>query len=192
MDAILDQQLIADALKGDERAFSDFVRRWLPFVFASCARYLVDHAEAEDATQETFVKVWKHLKRFDSSKDVRGWLGEIAKNTALDMLKKKRAIPFSSFENEEGINVLTETIPSSEPSPVVLVERSQLKAVLRKATAKLSPAFRQVLALYYEAGLNFREIAEKLGEPVHSIKSRHRRALIALRRLAGGGLAAFS
>lgn len=186
MDAISDQKLIASALKGDEKSFTVFVQRWLPFVFAFCTRYFSDRAEAEDATQETFVKVWKNLKRYNETKDVRAWLGEIAKNTALDALKKKRAVPFSSFENEEGINVLIETIPSSEPSPTVLTERSQLKIVLQKAAAKLPPAFRQVIALYYGSELNFREIAEKLNEPLHTVKSRHRRALIALRRLIGG------
>ena len=178
-----DQQLIADYLQGDEASLEFLVGRYLKPIYSFTYRYVGNAQDAEDATQEVFVKVWKHLERFDQSKSFKTWIFSIAKNTAIDFLKKKRAIPFSEFENEEGENMLTETLADPSPLPKELLEKAGMAQMLNTAMEKLSPQYRIVLFLRYNDHFNFREIAESLGESINTVKSRHRRALVMLKKI---------
>lgn len=174
-------ELILLAQAGSDRALEELFRVHLPMVYGICMRYLHNSDEAEDATQESFVKIWKNLKRVDPKRNFRVWAAEIAKNTCLDMIKRRRTIPMSAFDDINGNNYIADTLRSTAPSPVELAEQSLLQRLLHGAMAKLSPAYRLVLSLYYQEGLNFREISEKLREPLHTVKSRHRRAILNLR-----------
>ncbi len=182
---IPDNELVLLAKAGNEQALGALVNRHLSLVYGACLRYLRNQDEAEDAVQETFVKVWRHLKKIDPQKNFKAWVMEIAKNTCLDILKKKQAVPLSAFEDEAGFNYLAESLVSADQSPAEAAEQSILKRVLNSALDKLSPAYQKVLSLYYQEGLNFREISETLHEPLHTIKSRHRRAVINLRLILG-------
>jgi RNA polymerase sigma-70 factor (ECF subfamily) len=176
-------ELILLAKAGNDNALETLVSRHLSVVYGACLQYLKDSDEAEDAAQETFVKVWRNLKNIDSQKNFKAWIMEIAKNTCLDILKKKKTVPISAFEDENGFNYLAESIPSTSLSPSDLAEHSILSRILNTALEKLSPAYRLVLSLYYKEGLNFREISETLNKPLHTVKSQHRRAVISLRTL---------
>lgn len=185
-----DQQLIADYLAGDEKSLEVLFGRYLKPIYSFTYRYVGGGQDAEDVTQEAFVKAWRNLKKFDQQKSFKTWIFSIAKNTALDFLKKsrsvsgrKKAIPFSEFENEEGENMITETLADPSPLPHELLEKAGMAQVLTSAMEKLSPKYRMVLFLRYNDHFNFREIAESLGEPLHTITSRHRRALIQLKKL---------
>ncbi|MCX6813734.1 MAG: sigma-70 family RNA polymerase sigma factor [Candidatus Azambacteria bacterium] len=90
-----DEQLVKNYFKGDEKSLEELIRRYLPLIYNFSRRYAGDPDNAADITQEVFVKVWKNLKKFNTSKNFRVWLFTIAKNTALDWLKKKNALPFS-------------------------------------------------------------------------------------------------
>jgi len=180
-----DNELILLAKSGNEQGLETLVKRHLSVVYGSCLRYLGNQDEAEDAVQETFVKVWRNLKKIDPEKNFKAWVLEIAKNTCLDILKKKRAVPMSAFEDENGFNYLAESLVSAGESPSEAAEQSILRRVLNSALEKLSPAYQKVLSLYYKEGLNFREISETLNEPLHTVKSRHRRAVINLRLILG-------
>jgi RNA polymerase sigma-70 factor, ECF subfamily len=174
-------ELILLAQTGNDAAFEQLVQANINLVYGICMRYLGNPEEAEDAVQESFLKIWKNLWKVDIKRNFRVWAAEIAKNTCLDILRRQRTVPLSSFENDNGENYLENTIESAIESPAQSAERSLLRRLLGMATARLSPAYQKVLALYYQEGLNFREIAEKLGEPLHTIKSRHRRAVMNLR-----------
>lgn len=178
-----DSQLIADYLKGDEPSLELLIKRYFRPIYSFVYRYSGNAQDADDATEESFVKVWLHLKRFDQSKSFKTWIFSIAKNTAIDFLKKKKLIPFSEFENEEGENTFTETLADPAPLPQELLEKAGVAQMLSSAMDKLSPKYRMVLFLRYNDHFTFREIAEALGEPLHTIKSRHRRALIQLKKL---------
>ena len=180
-----ENELILLAKAGNEQALETLVKRHLSLVYGSCLRYLGNQDEAEDAVQEAFVKVWRNLKKIDPKKKFKAWVMEIAKNTCLDILKKKRAVPMSAFEDEAGFNYLAESLVSTDQSPSEAAEQSILRRVLNSALEKLSPAYQKVLSLYYKEGLNFREISDTLNEPLHTIKSRHRRAIINLRLILG-------
>lgn len=162
MREITDQQLIVDYLKGDEKSLEVLIHRYLKPIYSFVYRYLNNKQEAEDITQDVFVKVWRNLKRFNRNKSFKTWIFSIAKNTSIDFLKKKKTIPFSEFENEDGENTIMETLTDSSPLPSELLERSDLKEMLTKAMEKLSPKYRMVLFLRHNDHFTFREIAESL------------------------------
>ena len=97
--------------------------------------------------------------------------------------KKKKAVPFSAFENDEGDNILINTLTDPSPLPDELLERAEVKQWLVLAMTKLAPKYRMVLFLRYNDHFTFKEIAESLAEPLNTVKSRHRRALIMLKKL---------
>jgi RNA polymerase sigma-70 factor (ECF subfamily) len=178
-----DNDLIRQCLAGDEQSLELLLGKYLAPVYSFVCRYVGNSDDAKDIVQETWIKAWKHLKRFDTNKNFKPWIFSIAKNTALDALKKKKSIPFSAFENEQGENVLENTIVDPAPLPSELLERRDIADMLEKSLSKLSSQNRAVVHLYYNEQLTFHEIAEILGEPLNTVKSRYRRALALLREL---------
>ena len=183
MTNIGDEILIRKYLAGDEQSLELLIKQYLKPVYSFVSRYVGNGQEAEDITQEVFVRVWRNLKKFDQNKSFKTWLFSIAKNASLDFLKKKKAIPFSEFDTEEGGNRITDTLADPSPLPLELLEKAGMARMLNEAMEKLSPQYRMVLFLRYNDHFNFREIAESFGEPLHTITSRHRRALIQLQKL---------
>jgi len=178
-----DEQLIARYLKGDEESLEFLIKKYLQPIYSFVARYVGGQGDAKDITQEIFLKVWKNLKKFDSQRSFKTWIFSIAKNASIDFLRKKKALPFSAWKNEKGDNALTETLADPSPLPDELVARADAGEKLRLTMELLVPNYRTVLYLRYNDHFTFREIAETLEEPLHTIKSRHRRALIMLKKL---------
>lgn len=179
----LDEKLIADYLAGDEQSLELLIKQYLKPIYSFVSRYVGNGQEAEDITQEVFVRVWRNLKKFDQNQSFKTWIFSIAKNASLDFLKKKKAIPFSEFDTEEGGNRITDTLADPAPLPLELLEKAGMAKMLNMAMEKLSPQYRMVLFLRYNDHFNFREISESLGEPLHTITSRHLRALIKLKEI---------
>lgn len=178
-----DAQLIIDYRAGDQQALALLVQRHLDHVYAFVYRYAQGTEEAQDIAQETFVKMWQHLKTFDTDKNFTPWLFAIAKNTAFDFHKKKKMVPFSALENDEGENTAAEIFRDPFPLPDELSMRAEDARILVSAMKSLMPKYRVALSLYYNDYLNFREIAKLLNEPLNTVKSRHRRALSLLKKL---------
>ena len=192
-----DKILIEKYFQGDEKSLEILIQNYLKPVYSFVYRYVGNAGDAEDITQETFVKMWKNLKKFDpqrsrfatlrgrQNKSFKTWIFSIAKNTSIDFLKKKKAMQFSDLENEKGENIFAEKFIDSSPLPTELLERKDIIGGFAKAINKLLPKYRKVLFLRHNDDLTFREIAESLGEPLNTIKSRHRRGLIMLKKLLG-------
>lgn len=181
-----DSQLADAYLKGDEKSFEILISRHLKPIYNFVRRLVGDAAVAEDITQETFIRAWRHLKNFDQNKNFRTWIFEIAKNASFDFLRKKKSIPFSDFEDESGENTLTETLADPAPLPPELFDRRDLSRQAAAAVEKLPPKYRLVLFLHYNDRMTFQEIADIMGEPLNTVKSRHLRAIIALRKIIVG------
>lgn len=175
--------LITQAAQGSGKAFALLVERYMDVAYGLSLRYMGTQTDAEDTTQEAFVKVWKNLKTYNPKLSFKNWILEITKNTCLDQLKKKQVIPFTSFENADGTNTLTDSLVDFYLLPDRLTDQVLLKNLLANTRRILSEKYNQVLDLYYQEGLNFREIAERLHIPLHTIKSRHRRSLMLLKNL---------
>jgi RNA polymerase sigma-70 factor (ECF subfamily) len=177
-----DLELVQAAREGSEPAFAELVNRYVRSVYKFAYGYVRTSVDAEDVAQETFVRAWKHLKKFDTSKNLKTWLFTIAKNTALDMLKKMKPLAFSTItEVESELEAFLAPYIASGEIPETALDHKFLKEDMDGALAKLPPAYRAVIALRYNEQLKFREIAETLGEPIDTVKSKHRRGLMLLK-----------
>ncbi|HUC01871.1 MAG TPA: RNA polymerase sigma factor [Candidatus Paceibacterota bacterium] len=179
-----DAELVASFLKGDGESFAALVDRHMPMVYKFSYRYMGNADAASDVAQEVFIKVWKNIKKFDREKSFKTWILAITKNTALDAIKKKKAVPFSRIEEgENDLDAFLAPYVPAEDLPDETLQKKQDKDGLERVLGELSPSYRNVLLLRYTEHLKFREIAETLQEPIDTIKSKHRRALIQLRQL---------
>lgn len=179
-----DEELLAAYLRDDEAAFSELVERHLGAVYSFVVRFVGDQHDAEDIVQETFLKAWKSAKSYrEEASKFKTWVLRIARNTAIDHLRKKKHIPFSAFDTEEGVNVLAETVPDSEELPDEKLAKAMDAESLTHAMQSLSPESREILLLHYTNGLTFLEIGEMLGQPQNTVKSRHHRAVLSLRKV---------
>jgi RNA polymerase sigma-70 factor, ECF subfamily len=177
-----DDNLIRAYLSGDETSLKILIEKNLKSVYNFIYQYLGNKDDTDDATQETFVKIWKNIKRYKAGKSFRAWLFRIAKNTALDHIKKKKPVSFSLLKEEDSDNNIVDNIADASPFPDEILRRSDAAKILNDAVSKLPAPYRVVLFLYYQDGLNFRQIAETLEESTDTVKSRHRRALKMLRK----------
>lgn len=180
-----DEELARRAANGDEGAFAELVERYLRPVFSFIYRY-TGSADAEDLAQDTFVRAWRAIESFDVKKKLKTWIFAIAKNAALDWIKRKRPHAFSDFDTEEGGNVIAETFADPDFDPDGLIRKIDAASALGIALQEVSPEDRALITLRARDELSFEEIAEIFGKPVNTIKSRYRRALAKIR--AGGGV----
>jgi RNA polymerase sigma-70 factor (ECF subfamily) len=132
--------------------------------------------------------MWRHLKKFDKKKKFSTWLFSIAKNSAIDFLRKKRPILFSELQNSRNEQNIDETLIDPAPLPDYLLSQKHTTDQINSAINKLPLNYQIVLTLYYHDQLNFREIAEALEESINTIQSRHRRALVLLKEILSGVL----
>lgn len=178
-----DAELVALALADDRAALEQLVKRHLTSVYQIAKFYVHNVQDTEDVTQEVFVKVWKNLEKFQLQRKFSAWISEITKNTALDLLKKKRHLSFSNFEDETGVNLLTERLADSTPGPEEQAHNAGMAEKLRGAVSQLSTLYRRVVEMRDFDGLTFQEIADRTEEPINTVKSRYRRATLKLKKL---------
>jgi RNA polymerase sigma-70 factor, ECF subfamily len=178
-----DAILVKQYLGGDENALSTLVRMHIDAVYAFALRMTNDPELAEDVTQQTFVNAWKRLSSYDTERRFITWLLAIARNAAIDTLRKKKSVPLSYFDTDEGGNALIDTTSDPLPLPDELFARRALGAELAGALLKLSFSERELLSLHYTEGLTFDEIGAILDKSRNTLKSQHLRALVKLRVL---------
>ncbi len=173
-----DKNLIQDYLKGENKAIDTLIERYFKQIYGFVFKNVGVQGDAEDITQEVFVKVWKNLKKFDQKRDFKPWLFQIAKNSSIDFLRKKKSIPFSKFENDEGKNILLENMAAPD---INILEVLNNKRVLTTATADLSDRDKKIIDLRHIQGMSFKEIADVLKESINTTKSRYRRIINSLK-----------
>lgn len=178
-----DRQIIIDYLSGDQVAITILVDRYLKSVFNFSYRLVGNHQNAEDITQETFLKMWRNLKKYRRDENFKTWLFTIARNTSIDLLRKNKSFVFTTFENEDGENPFAENLTDTEPLPDEIFAKAEEKKMLEENLTKLTPIHREVLLLHYTEHFTFDEIGKILGKSLNTAKSRHRRALAELRKL---------
>jgi len=179
-----DEELVRAYREGEEEPLRILIARYLRAIYHFTYRYTRDVADAEDVTQEVFVKVWKNLRSYDDQIPFRNWIFSIAKNAAIDWMRRKRPLSFSELERETGADV-GELFADAAPLPDEILARKKSGAMLREAVEKLPVTTQPVLRLRYDEDLTFREIADRLEKPLNTIKSQHRRALGFLKKLLG-------
>jgi RNA polymerase sigma-70 factor (ECF subfamily) len=174
-----DDQLVARTLRGDLGAFEALVQRHQAVVFRVAAR-IAGPADAEDVTQDTFLRAFHRLRRFRGEAPFRAWLLQIAHNTALNAAARRRPEPHESIES------LAEASSSGdERTPAERLEESERRERLELKVRQLTPPHRVVVVLRDIEGLSYEEIAEVTGSPIGSVKGwlhRGRRELIEILR----------
>lgn len=175
-----DGDLIKDYLDGDDQALKFLIEKYTPQIYNYAVRFMGLEV-APDIVQDIFIKVWKNLKKFDSTKaNFKTWLFTITRNTITDYLRKKKMINFSKLDTEE--DSFESNIEDGVMLPQEVLIQMEDKAYLNKLLDKIPGSYREVLILYYQEELNFREIGEILGKPLNTVKSYHHRALVLLRQ----------
>lgn len=177
-----DNQLIKSFLSGNEKIFEKILEKYLKPVYNFLRTFVNDSDALDDLTQVTFIKAWKNLKSFDTEKNFKTWLFTIAKNTAYDFFKKKKTIPFSSFLNEDGDNIL-ENIKAEDILPLEILEKAEREQIFEKKLTQLPTDYRSLLMLRYKEDFSLQEISKILDISYNTIKSRHIRALSKFKKI---------
>ena len=171
--------LIEAHLQGDPLAFGQIVTRYQVRLLNFIYRMIGDRARAEDLVQETFLRVYRHLGRFDRSRKFSTWIYTIASNLAKNELRNLSRSPLISFDQvraREGEEQRPVDFEDSETRPDDLFERRHLKALVDEAVARLSAHHREVFVLRELEGKSYEEIAEIMHCNLGTVKSRLNRA----------------
>ena len=178
MAELTDEQLVEKYITSGNHEFLELlIQRYLSPLYNFVFKYTHSESEAEDVTQESFVKIWKNITKFNAQYKFKTWAYTIAKNTALDSLKKKGLVPLEDTQESVDRALFTYQV-----LPEAAIKQSEDMALIARNLASLNPKYQNVISLYYFFGLNFREIAEKLGQSIDTVKTRHRRAIFQLKK----------
>ena len=176
METLSDQILITQYLRGDSTALEKLVERHLDFVLNFVYLIVRNQPVAEDITQETFVKAWQNLSKYNDQYKFKTWLGNIAKNTAIDYLRKQKNLNFSELGDSFEHMI-------ADHSAVLDQEQLFDIANIDSVVQTLPDRYRKIIELYYMKGLNFRQIGTVLNESINTVKTKHRRAITQIKKL---------
>jgi RNA polymerase sigma-70 factor (ECF subfamily) len=170
-----EQRLVAAARAGDQRALDRLLRLHQPQVHAVCRRITGNDADALDATQEALIAIVRGLPRFDGRSRFSTWAYRIATNACLDELRRRKRRPVVGLPEHDGTAI--EPVDASTPDPGDAVgQRDEIDAAL----GALAPDFRAAVVLRDLCQLDYAEIAETLGIPPGTVRSRIARGRAAL------------
>lgn len=185
--AIPDSELALRAQQGDEPAFAELLHRHEQRVFNLCFRLCRNHADALDAAQATYLNAWQALSRYESRSGFFTWLYRIAVNVALSQRRaRKRRATVSLGRPAEEENVPTRLDPAIDDDPARSMEQAEARARLETALAALDEEFRVAVVLRDIEEFDYATIAELIGVPVGTVKSRIFRGRMILREMLSG------
>lgn len=181
-----DEILLARLRDGDREVFGLIVRRYERELFGYLRRYLGDDDLADDVFQNTFVQVFLKIAQYEPGRPARPWLYAIATNQAIDALRRKgrradrRADAASAADEDGEVRPLFELLPAADAGPPEHADRAEQRTLVRAAVGRLPELLRQVVVLAYFQGLKYKDVADVLGIPVGTVKSRLHAALAKL------------
>ncbi len=179
-----DAASVARLVQGESAALEELYDRYGRAVYSFALRMLGDVQSAEELTQEVFIRLWRQAKSYQQSRGAfLTWLLSITHNMAIDEIRRRKRRPLLLDGNDEDQTLLL--LPDTRSD----VERdawlSALQTYVRGALTEIPAAQRQAIELAYFGGLTQREIADRLGEPVGTIKTRMRLGMLKLRERLG-------
>ena len=181
-DLELDARLVERCLQGDENAWEDLVKMHTRRVYAICYRFTGKDSEAQDLTQDVFLRVFKSVKSFRAGEgSFAVWLTRLTRNLLIDNYRRTK-MERATDSIEDQLLVLEERNAVGSRTDSILAGR-EASEVLQGALAKLSPELRETVILRDLEELEYREIAQVLGIPEGTVKSRLNRGRAELARI---------
>lgn len=175
-----DETLAARYLDGDARAFRELAARYATPLYNLAWRFTREPMEAENITQETFLRALQALPRISLDQPLKPWFFKIALNLCRQWAERKRPQLFAELDagDDSGLNVIAD----DAPSPWEQLQDAELQQRVRQAVERLAPFDQAVITLRYVEELSYEEIAAALELPLNTVRTRLRRAKIKLRR----------
>lgn len=170
------------AKQGDQEAFAELVYLFQDPVYNLCYRMLGEAGEAEDASQEAFLRVHIHLARYDIGRSFKTWLLSIASNHCIDRLRKRR-MQYVSLDDEPTAAALA--LSSSDPLPEQATLQSELSDDIQQLLQHLPEHYRLAVVYRYWYQYSYKEIAKEMSTTESAVKSRLHRARKTLADLLG-------
>jgi RNA polymerase sigma-70 factor (ECF subfamily) len=176
-----DEELVAKSIRGDADSFNELIMRWERPIYALAYRTIGREEDARDVCQETFLRAFRALPGFRGQAKFSSWLYRIALNLCRDWIRRERRTPV--VQPPEDVDLL-ELAAASEPSESIedLVARQDLSRLVERAMALLPEEQRTAIVLKEFHGLTFQEIADLVGCPLSTVKTRLYQGLTVLRR----------
>jgi RNA polymerase sigma-70 factor, ECF subfamily len=181
-----DATLVSRMAARDQEALSSLYDRHKRILFAQALRILRDRAEAEEVLADVFLQAWRQAGGYDGSRGtVSGWLVNLCRSRAIDRLRARgrREAGAQAAVREEEVRAPSGADPSGGPEEHADLQMKKRR--IQEALCALAQQQREALELAYYGGLSHSEIAEKLGQPLGTIKTRIRQGLITLREHLG-------
>jgi len=166
-----EREWVLGAREGDQECFGNLVQAFQGPVYNLAYRMLGNSAEAEDAAQETFLRVYRRLDSYDPQRKLSSWILSIASHYCIDCLRKRRGVMVSM----EEINSWR-WVPDDRPKPEERVMDVEASDAMRQMLDGLPPQYRLVIVLRYWQDLSYAEISEVTGASISAVKSRLHRA----------------
>jgi RNA polymerase sigma-70 factor (ECF subfamily) len=171
VNAAQELEWLKSAQRGDRAAFARLVQAYQGPVYNLCYRMLGNATEAEDAVQETFLRVYTKLATYSQDHKLSSWILSIASHYCIDRLRRRRGETLSLDEEP-----MAAVLPSRQDGPEESALTAEARDAVQAAVNKLDPAYRAPLILRYWHDLSYAEIADVMGLTVQAVKSRLHRA----------------
>jgi RNA polymerase sigma-70 factor (ECF subfamily) len=173
---LTDHELVASAQKGSEKAYRELLGRYQRPVFSLIYRMLRDREQAEDLAQETFVRVFNHIDRYDPKYKFSSWIFKIATNLTIDHIRKKEVATVSIDGSRyavtaDEIEASTISVVSEDENPEELLEAKELGSSIEEAIGDLRAEYRTAILLRHVEGREYQEIADIMGLPLGTVKT---------------------
>ncbi len=188
-DAQIVALLVRRCVAGDAAAWEDIVQRFNRRIYNICYRFAGSADDAEDLTQEVFIRIYRTLASFDSEKaSFNTWVTTVTRNLLVDHFRKTKgdrltdSIDAPQGDSEDG-QTLSERIEDKGLTPDESVQKQQTQKIVQEALQKLSPELREAVILRDLQDMDYREIAQALKVPEGTVKSRINRGRTELARL---------
>ncbi len=177
-----DQELVRRCLDGESPAWEGLVRAHSRKVYNLCYRFTGRIQDAEDLTQEVFIKVFQTLRSYDSAQGTFStWLNRVARNHLVDHYRRTRKDRVTSSLDDDSTPL--PELPSTRAAPTASVESRERRELLQAALDQMSPDLREAVVLRDLQDLDYQEIAQVLGVPQGTVKSRINRGRLELARV---------
>lgn len=180
-----DEELLKQYQQGDTHAFHTLVERYAAPIFNLAYRLTRDRMEAENITQETFLRIVTSRQRIRLDEPIKPYVFRIALNLCRDLARKRHPVLFADLTRTEPDQDAEESIIDDAPEPWEKIAQAELQARLSDAVKQLPARYQAVLILRYVEDLSYADIAKTIGLSLNTVRTHLRRAKQQLRRALG-------